>query len=144
MAIVGAAVQDGAVVVDEDELVVEDVVVVLLGVVVDEDVLVDVLVLVEELLLVVVLVDGEVTVSVAAFEFVEPNSFVNTARYLLLFMPDIAVNVSVGDVAPVMFVNVVPPSLDSCHWNDGPCVQPAGLPAAAVNVTVWPTWTDRS
>src|SRR5215831_343476 len=74
------------------------------------------------------------TVSVAALLFVEPPAVVNTARNLL---PDIAVvvgdTVSVVDVAPETFVNVVPPSVDCCHCTVG-AEQLVGVFAAAVNV----------
>jgi hypothetical protein len=74
------------------------------------------------------------TVSVAALLVAEPALLVNTARYLL---PDCDVLVgeivSVVDVAPVTFVNVVPPSVDCCHCTVG-AEQPAGVEPAAVNV----------
>jgi hypothetical protein len=41
--------------------------------------------------------------------------------------------VNVVDVAPEMFVNVVPPSVDCCHCTVG-AEQPGGVEPAAVNV----------
>jgi len=75
------------------------------------------------------------TVSVAALLFVEPAAFANTARYRL---PDNAVLVgeivNVVDVAPERLVNVVPPSVDTCHCTVG-AEQLGGVEPAAVKVT---------
>jgi len=56
------------------------------------------------------------TVNVAAFEFVDVSAFVRTARYSFPFRPVELAMFSVADVAPLMFVNVPPPSVDTCHW----------------------------
>jgi hypothetical protein len=80
------------------------------------------------------------TVSVAAVVVAVPPELVNTARY---WLPDsdrlVGDTVSVVEVAPETLVNVVPPSVDTCH-----CTVGVGVPeAAAVNVaafgavTVW-------
>ena len=78
--------------------------------------------------------DGELTVNVTAFVVVEPNAFVNTASN---FVPDSATVVapvdSVLDVAPLIGVNVAPPSVDSDHCTAG-AAQFAGVEPAAVNV----------
>jgi len=59
---------------------------------------------------------GALTVKVAAVVVAEPCEFVNTARYSL---PDcdvaVGLTVSVVDVAPETFVNVVPPLVETCH-----------------------------
>jgi hypothetical protein len=76
------------------------------------------------------------TVSVAAFDVVEPPAFVNTAWY---FVPDWAVVVlatlSVVDVAPLMSVNEDAPGASLCHCTVG-AEQLVGVLAAAVNVAV--------
>jgi hypothetical protein len=75
------------------------------------------------------------TESVAAAEVALLQEFVNTARYLLLFCAAVEVKESVVEVAPGRSLNIVPPSLLSCHWTVG-----FGLPlAAAVNVAVAPS-----
>jgi hypothetical protein len=51
--------------------------------------------------------------------------------------------VNVPDVAPEMFVNVVPPSVDCCHCTVG-AEQPAGVLAAAVNVAAFGAMTLTS
>jgi hypothetical protein len=84
---------------------------------------------------------GLLTVSVAAFELAEPNEFVNTARYWLpLWVSVVPATERVVDVAPLMFANVVPPSVDTCHCTVG-AAQLAGVEPAAVNVAVPPTVT---
>ena len=79
------------------------------------------------------------TVSVAALLVAEPAELVNTARYSLPFSASVVLaTVSVPDVAPRdRVVNVVPPSVETCH-----CTVGVGVPdAAAVNVAVAPTVT---
>jgi hypothetical protein len=83
---------------------------------------------------------GVMTVNVAAL--VGTSGFTEldpTKRYSL---PDCdavtALRASVPEVAPVMLVQVCPPSVETCHWMLGD-----GLPVkAAVNVAVVPTGTD--
>ena len=84
------------------------------------------------------MIEGAVlTVNVAAFEVAVPQLFVNTARYCLPLSAADAVNVYVVKVAFAIGVNVAPPSLDTCHCNDG-----EGKPVAvALNVTVAPAHT---
>ena len=67
----------------------------------------------------VAVVGEEVTVSVAAFEFVVPPLFVNTARYWLLFWDMFDVNDRVVFVAPLISVQVEPPFVLTCHWTEG-------------------------
>jgi len=78
------------------------------------------------------------TISVAALELADPALFVKTARYSLAFCVAVTVEiVYVADVAPLMFAQVQPPLLESCHCTDG-----VGLPyAAAVNVAAAPALT---
>jgi len=73
------------------------------------------------------------TVSVAALDVVDECAFVNTAWYSLPFNPvELAID-NVPDVAPLMFVNVVPPLVLTCHWIVA-AEQPAGTaPSATVN-----------
>ena len=85
-----------------------------------------------------------VTVSVAALDVAVPVELVNTARYwfpLIDVDVDGVTTVRVPVVLPasvVSLVNVVPPSVDTCH-----CTVGAGLPdAAAVNVAVEPAVTE--
>ncbi len=87
----------------------------------------------------VVMTGPDVTVSVAAVVVAVPTLFVNTASYSLLFIADVTEEtVSVVEVAPVMAVNVVPPSVETFH-----CTVGVGLPeAAAVNVAFPPEPTD--
>jgi len=63
---------------------------------------------------------------------------VKTARYSLAFCAAVTFEiVYVVDVAPLMFAQVEPPLLESCHCTDG-----VGLPyAAAVNVAAAPAFT---
>ncbi len=63
----------------------------------------------------VVTTGGVLTVSVAAVVFVEPQTSVKTARYWLLLSAPVAVNESVVEVAPGTLLNVVPPSVETCH-----------------------------
>ena len=78
------------------------------------------------------------TVSVAALLVAVPAELVNTASYLLPLSASVVLaTVSVSDVAPVIGVNVAPPSVETCH-----CTVGVGVPdAAAVNVAVAPTVT---
>jgi hypothetical protein len=56
------------------------------------------------------------TVSVAAFDVTDPLAFVTTARYRFpSCATETLVSVNVVDVAPLMFENVVPPFVDTCH-----------------------------
>ena len=75
------------------------------------------------------------TVSVAALVVAVLQEFVKTARYCLPLSADVAVKVSVVEVAPGMSLNG--PPLDTCH-----CTVGAGVPlAAAVKVAVAPLQT---
>ena len=70
-----------------------------------------------------------VTVRLAAVVVAEPSELVNTARNSSPESARAAVPVSVVAVAPEMFVNVEPPSVDTCH-----CTVGFGVPEpAAVN-----------
>jgi len=55
-----------------------------------------------------------VTVSVAGFEFTEPEVLVQTARYWLPSSPDVAVKVNVAEVAPLILFHVLPSEF-TCH-----------------------------
>src|SRR3569623_157785 len=85
--------------------------------------------------------DGSVVTTVAAFTVIAaavvvavPQEFVNTARYWLPFCAVAVVNDKVVDVAPLILLNVAPPSVLNCH-----CTVGAGGPlAAAVKVTLLP------
>ena len=77
------------------------------------------------------------TLSVAEFEFVVPQAFVQTARYLLLSSLDAAGKLYVGEVAPAMFDHVAPLSVETCH-----CTV-AFVPSVEVNVAVLPGHTVR-
>jgi hypothetical protein len=83
----------------------------------------------------VVIVGGNCTVSVAAVLVAVLTLFVNTARYRLPFCDEVSdVSDSVVEVAPETFVNVVPPSMLTCH-----CTVGVGVPlAAAANNAVPP------
>ena len=77
----------------------------------------------------------------AAVVVAVPAEFVNTARYLLPFCASTTLKLSVVLVAPLRFVNVVPPFVLTCH-----CTVGFGVPlAAAVKetskpfVTAWAT-----
>ena len=61
---------------------------------------------------------GLLTVKIAAFEVSPLGSQVEmTTRYwLLLLVPVMADNDSVAVLAPLMSVQVVPPSVLTCHW----------------------------
>ena len=79
----------------------------------------------------------ELTVSVAAVVVAVPAEFVNTARYRFPFCVDAAVKLSVVEVAPERLLNVIPPSVLTCH-----CTVGVGEPLApAVKVAVCPTVT---
>jgi hypothetical protein len=86
----------------------------------------------------VVIAGAKSTVSVAAVLVAELTLFVNTARYWLPFCPAVtATTDNVAEVAPEIFVNVVPPFVLTCH-----CTVGVGDPlAAAVNVAVAPALT---
>ena len=71
------------------------------------------------------------TVSVAGEEFTVPAVLVQTARYCRLFKAGVAVTFNVPEVAPEMFVQVVPFVL-SCH-----CMVGAGLPVALELKVTW-------
>ena len=75
----------------------------------------------------VVIVGPVLTVSVAALVVAVPTLFVNTAWYSLpLSAAGTLEIVSVVDVAPLTFVNVEPPLVDTCH-----CTVGVGVPLAA-------------
>jgi hypothetical protein len=77
---------------------------------------------------------GEFTVSVAPLVVAEPAELVNTARYWFPFCDKAVVKLNVVEVAPMMLLNVAPPSVLTCH-----CTVGVGEPvAAAVKVAVWP------
>jgi len=77
------------------------------------------------------------TVSVAAVVVADPAELVNTARYWLPFCDKVVVKLRVVEVAPETLLNVVPPSMLTCH-----CTVGVGEPvAAAVKVAVWPAAT---
>ena len=100
------------------------------------------------------------TVRVAALLVADPAAFVQIARYWLAFCAsDVGVSVSVAEVCPVRPFQVVPPSVESCHWVVGaglpehPTVKEAGLGAVTVSgvgcvvtcgavliVTDWAVW----
>jgi hypothetical protein len=82
----------------------------------------------------VVTTGAVLTVSVAAVVFLDPQLFVNSARYCLLLSVDAVVKVRVVAVAPGTFVKFVP-SVETCHCTD---VDPV---AAAVNVALAPAQT---
>jgi len=85
----------------------------------------------------VVIVGATFTVSVAAVVVAVPKLFVNTARNLFPFCPAVAVKLYVAEVAPLTLLNVVPPSVLTCH-----CTVGAGVPlAAAVKLTLPPAVT---
>ncbi len=76
--------------------------------------------------------------SVAAPLVVVPTLLVKTAWYSLPSLAAETVKLSVVEVAPLMSLNVWPPSLLNCH-----CTVAAGLPLAeAVKVAVCPDVTD--
>ena len=80
---------------------------------------------------------AELIVNVAALLVAVPLLLVNTARNCLPPSDAVTVNEYVVDVAPLMLLNVDPPSVLTCH-----CTVGVGLPlAAAVNVAVPPTGT---
>src|SRR5204862_6791876 len=83
-----------------------------------------------------VVIVGAVVVSSAAVVFVDPQPLVNTARYCLLLSANAVVKMYVVDVAPGMFVNVVP-SRGTCHCTVLP------TPSAAVKVAVLPAHAIR-
>jgi hypothetical protein len=85
-----------------------------------------------------VTVGAKSTVNVAAVVVAELTLFVNMARYWLPFCPAVtATTDNVAEVAPEIFVNVVPPFVLTCH-----CTLGVGVPlAAAVNVAVAPAFT---
>jgi hypothetical protein len=73
-----------------------------------------------------------VTVIVAGLLGTLPPMLLNRARTSHWFSKAVRTALSVGDVAPLMLIHVVPPSTDACHWTVG-----VGLPvAAAVKVAV--------
>jgi len=74
------------------------------------------------------------TVNVAAFEFAEPALFVHTARYCFPLSPVAVANVSVALIAPMMFDQLIPLFVLTCH-----CTIGAGAPLAAdIKVTLFP------
>ena len=88
--------------------------------------------------MIVVVVSALLTVKLAAVVVavcVPPHELVNTARYLFPLRDKVgAVTVSVVLVAPGMLLQVVPPSVLTCH-----CTVGAGSPpAAATKVASWP------
>ncbi len=86
-----------------------------------------------------VVTDGRVsTVRVAAVVVAVEQTLVKTARYCLVLSAATVANESVVEVAPGMLLNVVPPSVETCH-----CTVGLGLPeAAAVKVAVPPAQTS--
>src|SRR2546425_1909256 len=79
----------------------------------------------------------EFTVSVAAVVVAVPAEFVNIARYRFPLCDKAVVKLSVVEVAPETLLNVMPPSVLTCH-----CTVGVGEPvAAAVKVAVWPAIT---
>ena len=77
------------------------------------------------------------TVNVAAFVVAFPAAFVKMARYLLPFSANVVAKEYVGEVAPVIFLQV--PSVITCHRTVG-----VGEPfAAAVKLAVAPEVTVR-
>jgi len=87
---------------------------------------------------------GAIDVSVAALESVEPAAFVNTARYSLPLLAELAVTVSESVVFPlsvVSLLNVEPPFVDTCHCTAG-AEQLAGVDAVAVNTADEPSAAD--
>jgi hypothetical protein len=82
----------------------------------------------------VVIIGATSTISVAVAVVALLTEFVNTALYWFPVISVVAARVSVGDVAPVKFANVIPPLVLTCH-----CTVGAGAPvAAAVNVAFTP------
>jgi hypothetical protein len=76
-------------------------------------------------------------VSTASIVVTFPHEFVKTAWYRYPFMTALALKLNVVLVAPVMSLQVVPPSTLTCHWTAS-----TGDPAhAAVNVTDAPAQT---
>ena len=69
----------------------------------------------------VVILDAVVTVSVAAWLFTELGQvLLATTRYWLPLIAGVtAVRVKVALVAPVIFVQVPPPLVLTCHWYAG-------------------------
>jgi hypothetical protein len=77
------------------------------------------------------------TVRVAGVVVAVPAELVNTARYWFPFCDKAVVKLRVVEVAPETLLNVVPPSVLTCH-----CTVGVGEPvAAAVKVAVWPAVT---
>ena len=77
------------------------------------------------------------TVKVASVLVALFIGFVNTARYRFEFNPAFAITVSGVEVAPAMFVNVVPAFMLTCH-----CTVGVGVPLAAeLKVAVAPVAT---
>ena len=65
----------------------------------------------------VVMLAGLLTVNIAALELVLPQTDDATQRYLLPFMEAVtAVRSNVALVAPLILVQLVPPSVLTCHW----------------------------
>src|SRR5579883_2546006 len=77
-------------------------------------------------------------VRVAALVVALPTLLVKTASYSLPFIEAVTLeSVNVVEVAPLIFVKVMPPSVLTSH-----CTVGAGLPlAAAVKVAFWPAFT---
>ena len=81
-----------------------------------------------------------VMVRMAASEVVLPAELVKIALYLLPLSVARAVKLYVGEVAPLMLLQLAPLSALACHWTEG-----VGLPlAAAVKVAVLRAGTDWS
>jgi hypothetical protein len=81
--------------------------------------------------------EDELTVRVAGVVVAVPAELVNTARYWFPFCDKVVVKLRVVEVAPETLLNVVPPSVLTCH-----CTVGVGEPvAAAVKVAVWPAAT---
>lgn len=75
----------------------------------------------------VVMAGGVFTVSVAALLICgAPHELLNSARYCLPSSPTVGVNVYVALVAPAIFPQLDPPSVETCH-----CTAGAGWPVAA-------------
>lgn len=78
------------------------------------------------------------TVSVAAEVVTEPTEFANTASTWSPFWLKVVANESVVEVAPAIWVQLLPLFVETCH-----CTVGVGLPvAAALNVAIAPVSTD--
>ena len=78
------------------------------------------------------------TLSITTVEVTEPTEFMTLTRYLLLFITAVTLlSVRLAAVPPGTSVHVLPPLVDTCHWNVG-----AGVPVAVtLNVALCPAFT---